>query len=85
MNRQAENENSVESVMSRMLTPVGLEARHINQALGSINLRDVDTADLYFQISRHESWTVEDGILKEGSLSLDQGVGVRAVGGGYCR
>ncbi len=81
MNRQAENENSVESVMSRMLAPVGLEARHINQALGSINLRDVDTADLYFQISRHESWTVEDGILKEGSFSLDQGVGVRAVSG----
>ena len=41
----------------------------------------VDYADLYFQVSRSESWTVEDGILKEGSFSVDQGVGVRAVCG----
>lgn len=67
--------------MSRVLAPAGLEERHLNKALGSINLRDVDAADLYFQISRHESWTVEDGILKEGSFNLDQGVGVRAVSG----
>ena len=67
--------------MSRVLAPAGLEERHLNHALGSINMRDVDDADLYFQISRNESWTVEDGILKEGSFSLDQGVGVRAVCG----
>jgi TldD protein len=79
LSKQAGNENAVETVMSRVLAPAGLEERHLNQALGSINLRDVDAADLYFQISRHESWTVEDGILKEGSFSLDQGVGVRAV------
>jgi TldD protein len=71
----------VETVMSSVLGPVGLNARHLNKALGSINLRDVDAADLYFQVSRHESWTVEDGILKEGSFSLEQGVGVRAVCG----
>lgn len=67
--------------MSRVLAPAGLDERHLNKALGSINLRDVDAADLYFQISRNESWTVEDGTLKEGSFSLDQGVGVRAVSG----
>ena len=81
MAKFAENENAVETVMSRVLAPAGLEERHLNQALGSINLRDVDAADLYFQISRNESWVVEDGILKEGSFSLDQGVGVRAVSG----
>jgi len=41
----------------------------------------VDYADLYFQISRQESWSVEDRIIREGSFSLDQGVGVRAVSG----
>ena len=41
----------------------------------------VDYADLYFQVSRQESWTVEDRIIREGSFSLDQGVGVRAVSG----
>ena len=81
MAKIAEKENAVETVMSRVLAPAGLEERHLNQALGSINLRDVDAADLYFQISRNESWTVEDEILKEGSFSLEQGVGVRAVSG----
>ena len=81
MDKQVDNENAVETVMSRVLAPAGLEERHLNQALGSINVSDVDAADLYFQISRNESWTVEDGILKEGSFSLDQGVGVRAVSG----
>ena len=67
--------------MSQVLQPAGLEERHINNALGSINLRDVDLADLYFQVSRQESWSFEDGKLKEGSFHLDQGVGVRAVCG----
>jgi len=67
--------------MSQMLAPAGLDERHLSNALGSLYMRDVDAADLYFQVSRSESWTVEDGILKEGSFSLDQGVGVRAVCG----
>jgi TldD protein len=41
----------------------------------------VDYADLYFQVSRQESWTVEDRIIREGSFSHDQGVGVRAISG----
>ena len=78
----AENtSNAIDNVMSQVLQPAGLEERHINSALGSINLRDVDAADLYFQVSRQESWSLEDGKLKEGSFHLDQGVGVRAVCG----
>ncbi len=73
--------NAIDEVMSRVLEPAGLEERHLSGALGSIMTRDIDTADLYFQISRQESWTVEDGIIKTGSFSLDQGVGVRAVSG----
>ncbi|MDH5502382.1 MAG: metallopeptidase TldD-related protein, partial [Gammaproteobacteria bacterium] len=64
-----------------MLEPAGLRQNHLNDALGSINRRDVDAADLYFQISRQESWSMEDGRIKEGSFNLDQGVGVRAVSG----
>ena len=41
----------------------------------------VDAADLYFQLSREESWALEDGIVKEGSASIEQGVGVRALAG----
>ncbi len=69
------------TVMSSVLTPAGLDEKHLNRALGSINTRDVDAADLYFQMSRNESWMLEDGIIKEGSFSVDQGVGVRVVSG----
>jgi TldD protein len=71
----------IESVMADMLAPAGLEERHLNRTLGSILRGGVDYADLYFQVSRQESWTLEDGIIREGSFSLDQGVGVRAVSG----
>jgi len=76
-----QTESAVDTVMSKMLLPAGLKQTHLEKALGSLAMRDVDAADLYFQVSRSESWTVEDGILKEGSFSLDQGVGVRAVCG----
>jgi TldD protein len=75
------SESSVETVMSRVLAPAGLEERHLMSALGSINRQDVDAADLYFQVSRQESWSVEDGIIREGSFNVDRGVGVRAVSG----
>src|SRR2546427_477796 len=41
----------------------------------------VDDADLYFQYTRAEGWSLEEGIVKTGSFSIDQGVGVRAVSG----
>ncbi len=67
--------------MNSVMDPAGLTESDLNKALGSINVRDVDLADLYFQVSRQESWMVEDGKLKEGNFSVDQGVGVRAVCG----
>ncbi len=75
------NENSIDTLMSRMLEPAGLDERHLNATLGSMMKGGVDYADLYFQVSRQESWTLEDGIIREGSFSLDQGVGVRATSG----
>jgi TldD protein len=73
--------NSINSVMSQLLEPAGLGERQLNSTLGSMMRGGVDYADLYFQVSRRESWTVEDRIIREGSFSLDQGVGVRAVSG----
>ena len=71
----------IESVMADMLAPAGLEERHLSKTLGSILCGGVDYADLYFQVTRQESWTLEDGIIREGNFNLDQGVGVRAVSG----
>lgn len=67
--------------MSRMLEPAGLDERNLSSTLGRMMKGGVDYADLYFQVSRHESWTLEDGIIRDGSFSLDQGVGVRATSG----
>jgi TldD protein len=74
-------ENALSSVMSTILEPAGLVEADLNRSLGSICTRGVDAADLYFQVSRQESWSLEDGIIKEGSFGVDQGVGVRAVCG----
>ena len=67
--------------MNRLLEPAGLGEQQLSKTLGSVMRGGVDYADLYFQVSRQESWTLEDGIIREGSFSLDQGVGVRANSG----
>jgi TldD protein len=64
-----------------LLTPNGLDEGHLLGVLGSIFTHRVDYADLYFQFTRSESWSLEEGIVKTGSFSIDQGVGVRAVSG----
>jgi TldD protein len=64
-----------------MLEPFGLSEATLAQALALIGEHRVDDADLYFQTTRHEGWSLEEGIVKSGSFSIDQGVGVRAVAG----
>ena len=66
---------------SLLLTPYGLDESHLTQALSAIRAHQVDDADLYFQYTRSEGWSLEEGIVKTGSFSIDQGVGVRAVSG----
>ncbi len=70
------------SVAERMiLEPSGLDENRLASVLGTVMSRGVDYADLYFQLSREESWSLEDGIVKDGSHSIEQGVGVRAISG----
>lgn len=64
-----------------LLAPYGLDANGLAQVFGGILQHNVDYADLYFQYSRSESWSLEEGIVKAGSFNIDQGVGVRAVSG----
>jgi len=66
---------------SLLLEPFGLDETHLTQALSAIKAHKVDDADLYFQYTRSEGWSLEEGIVKTGSFSIDQGVGVRAVAG----
>lgn len=64
-----------------LLAPAGLDAAKLQNVLGDMMSHKIDYADLYFQYSRSESWGLEEGQVKSGSFSIDQGVGVRAVSG----
>jgi TldD protein len=64
-----------------LLEPFGLDEAALARALAAIGTHRVDDADLYFQFTRNEGWSLEEGIVKSGTFSIDQGVGVRAVSG----
>ncbi|MDN4017014.1 metalloprotease TldD [Zwartia panacis] len=73
--------SSLSTAKSLLLDPWGLDETDLNRALGEIFTHKVDYADLYFQYTRSEGWSLEEGIVKTGSFSISQGVGVRAVAG----
>ncbi|MDH5178807.1 MAG: metalloprotease TldD [Gammaproteobacteria bacterium] len=72
---------SLELARAALLTPAGLSESDLESVLGQMLGRSIDHADMYFQSSRHESWMLENGIVKEGSHNIEQGVGVRAISG----
>ncbi len=69
------------TAQSFLLAPHDLETAKLARVFGSLLSHRLDYADLYFQYSRSESWSLEEGIVKSGSFSIDQGVGVRAISG----
>lgn len=72
---------SLTLVSEQLLTANKLSHQDLHSVLGQLSERRLDYADLYFQSSYHEAWVIEDGIIKDGSYNIDQGVGVRAVSG----
>ena len=66
---------------SLLLTPFSLTEGDLSRTFGQILKNQVDYADLYFQYSRSEAWSLDEGIVKSGSFNIDQGVGVRAISG----
>jgi TldD protein len=64
-----------------LLEPYGLDEGGLQRALSAVFEHRADYADLYFQYTRSESYSLEEGIVKSGSFGIDQGVGVRAVTG----
>ena len=71
----------LEQATRLLLAPATLEFRQLSDVLAGIHVHHIDHADLYFQYSRVESWSLEEGIVKSGSFSIDRGVGVRAISG----
>ncbi|CAG9427612.1 MULTISPECIES: metalloprotease TldD [Providencia] len=72
---------SLASVSEHLLAANGLSQDNLYDILGLLSERRVDYGDLFFQSSYHESWVLEDRIIKDGSYNIDQGVGVRAITG----
>jgi TldD protein len=64
-----------------LLAPTGLDEDRVANVLGDVMGHAVDYADVYFQATREEGWSLEDGIVKEGAHSIEHGVGVRALAG----
>ncbi|HSC95314.1 MAG TPA: metalloprotease TldD [Burkholderiales bacterium] len=79
--RALERETSFATANEVLLAPYALDAGRLQTVFGQILAHRVDYADLYFQYTRSESWSLEEGIVKSGSFNIDQGVGVRAVSG----
>jgi TldD protein len=71
----------LQTAETTLLVPFDLEAQKLDRVFGTLAARKVDYADLYFQYSRFEGWSLEEGIVKSGSFNIEQGVGVRAVSG----
>ena len=74
-------ESNLDIARQRLLVPAGIDENDLNKVFGRLLGHAVDSGDLYFQSTRYESWVLEDGIVKEGVHSIEQGAGVRAISG----
>lgn len=64
-----------------ILAPAGITESQLEKVLDGVMRHSIDNADLFFETNRYESWSLEDGIVKEGGYSIERGVGVRAISG----
>lgn len=74
-------DNALDLAQAHILGPSGLGEQDLSRTLSTLLGGQIDSGDLYFQLGRHESWGLEDGIVREGAWGIDQGVGVRAISG----
>ena len=73
--------NRVQLATDLLLDPGEISRDVIENTLHHIMGREMDYADLYFQQSHHEFWSLEDSVVRDGSYDIDSGVGVRAIHG----
>src|SRR6185295_15135611 len=72
---------AIDAAVAALLNPYSIGVDSLASVLATMHAHQVDHADLFFQYARSEGWSLEEGIVKSGSFSIDQGVGVRAVTG----
>ena len=65
-----------------LLAPTGLDQQYLDQVIDRLsNVSGNEFADMYFQYSKHENWSLDEGQVKTGSFNIEQGVGLRSVCG----
>ena len=64
-----------------ILDPGNISFSDLDRIMQKITKNNVDYADLYFQYSKNEFWSIEDGAVNNGTYSIDQGVGIRSISG----
>jgi TldD protein len=67
------------NIQNLILDNYDLSDYKIERVLSTACAKNIDFADIYFQYKNSESWTLEDGIVKNGSSNIDSGVGIRSV------
>ncbi|HEY5637187.1 MAG TPA: metalloprotease TldD [Burkholderiales bacterium] len=81
MNARSTPETLLATAEGSLLAPFDLDAGKLGRVFGALGAHRIDYADLYFQHTRSEGWSLEEGIVKSGSFSIEQGVGVRVLSG----
>ena len=81
MTTETFHNRNLDRAREALLAPAGIGTGEIDQVMGRMLGHQIDYADLYFQYSRQESWSLEEGQVKSGNRHIEQGVGVRAIAG----
>ena len=75
------SDSNLDFARQHLLVPAGIDEHDLDRVFGQLLGHAVESGDLFFQSTRYESWVLEDGIVKEGTHSIEQGAGVRAISG----
>lgn len=73
--------DALQLARKNLLAAADIDDNALSETLARLMTARVDAADLYFQVTRHETWGLEDGIVRDASFNIEQGVGVRAISG----
>ena len=73
--------DTVDTARQDLLDASEIASGDVDRLLGQLASADIDNGELFFQLSRHEAWSLEDGMVKNGAFGVDRGVGVRAISG----
>lgn len=73
--------DTLAQAQANLLGPSDIATDDVQAVVAGMLGRSIDFAEVFIQSMRSESWGLEDGIVKDGTFSVDAGIGVRAVAG----